>query len=271
MPKIRVNDVQYYYRRRGIGPPLVLLHGFSGSSISWATLTDALAQRMDIITIDLLGHGHTGSPQSADRYAIEYAAQDITAIVDHLGFDRFSLLGYSMGGRLALYLAHRFPELIKVLLLESASAGIADAAERILRRQQDYALAASIERDGVRTFVDRWEQLPLFASQSSISRQRKADLREQRLQNNALGLANSLRGMGTGSQPSLWRSLPAVNVPTLLLCGDLDEKYVRIGEQIAAAMSNSELAVFGNAGHNIHFERPSEFSAVVSSFLERLT
>jgi 2-succinyl-6-hydroxy-2,4-cyclohexadiene-1-carboxylate synthase len=270
MPKIRVDDVHYYYRRRGIGPPLVLLHGFSGSSISWATLTDTLAKRMDIIAIDLLGHGHTGSPQSADRYAIEYAAQDITAIVDYLGFDRFSLLGYSMGGRLALYLAHRFPELIKVLILESASPGIADAAERKLRRQQDYALAASIERDGVSTFVDRWEQLPLFASQSSVSRQRKTELREQRLQNNALGLANSLRGMGTGSQPSLWSSLPAVTIPTLLLCGDLDKKYVRIGRQIAA-ISNSELEVFGHAGHNIHFERPSEFSAVVSSFLERLT
>ena len=156
MPKIRVNDVQYYYRRRGIGPPLVLLHGFSGSSFSWATLTDALAQRMDIITIDLLGHGHTGSPQSADRYAIEYAAQDITAIVDHLGFDRFSLLGYSMGGRLALYLAHRFPELTKALILESASPGLKTKAEREERRQRDNALADRIEQDGIGSFVDFW-------------------------------------------------------------------------------------------------------------------
>lgn len=268
MPTIRVNDVNYTYRRWGNGPPLILLHGFTGSSKSWATLADTLTPRMDVIAIDLLGHGHTESPQSPERYTIAHVARDVAAIVDQLGIGRFSLLGYSMGGRLALFLAHRFPEMIKALILESTSPGIADAGERKVRRQQDYALAESIECDGVSKFVDRWERLPLFASQSIIPRQRRAELREQRERNNSLGLANSLRGMGAGKQPSLWSSLATITIPTMVLCGDLDEKYVRIGSQIAGSLSNCRLEVMHNAGHNIHFEQPERFSAIVSDFLQ---
>lgn len=269
MPTISTNNVDFHYQRQGSGSPLVLLHGFTGSTRSWADLTDALSSRMDIIAVDLLGHGQTASPEAAHRYAIENAAQDVVAIVKQLGIDRFSLLGYSMGGRLALFLAHRYPETIKALVLESASPGIADSAERERRRQWDYALAESIEQDGVEKFIDGWEQLPIFASQHAVARQRRVSLREQRLQNCALGLANSLRGMGTGSQPSLWESLPAVSIPTLLLCGDLDQKYVRINKQMAGSIRGSELQVVTGAGHNIHFERPHRFYAAVSTFLRR--
>ncbi len=111
------------------------------------------------------------------------------------------LLGYSMGGRIALYTA--FSHFFRALILESASPGLADAAEREQRRRSDAALAESIERDGVAAFVEHWEQLPLFASQSNLALETRQSLHRQRLANRAHGLANSLRGVGTGEQPAL--------------------------------------------------------------------
>ncbi len=268
MPAIRINDVSYFYRRQGAGPPLVLLHGFTGSSLSWATLAETLASQYDIISIDLLGHGKSECPQQPVRYSIQHAASDVLAIVERLDLQTISLLGYSMGGRLALYLAQQYPEIIKTLLLESASPGIAGVHERKLRRQWDYDLADSIEREGVDGFIDQWERLPLFASQSAVPRRRQTNLRKQRLQNSALGLANSLRGMGTGSQPSLWNGLAANSRPTLLLCGGIDTKYVQINAEMAGLMPRAELGLMAGAGHNTHFEQPDEFSEVVSDFLK---
>jgi 2-succinyl-6-hydroxy-2,4-cyclohexadiene-1-carboxylate synthase len=269
MPEIAINGVTYHYRRQGAGPALLLLHGFTGSSESWSATAGALAESHDVVSVDLPGHGKTESPASAVRYAIEPAARDIVTLADILGFERFSLLGYSMGGRLALYLAHRYPKFIGDLILESASPGIAGAADREQRRRRDEELANEIERDGIAHFVDRWERLPLFASQSAVAQSSRAALRRQRLQNDPAGLANSLRGMGTGSQPSLWSELPAMTTRSCLLCGELDSKYVEIAREMARLMPDSMLEIVPGSGHNIHFERPSYFTTAVSGFLNQ--
>lgn len=267
MAIIFADNLAYHYFRCGSGQPLLLLHGFSGSSQSWIDLANDLSTQREVIAIDLLGHGKSESPQTPDRYAIDRAAENIITIANQLDLKRFELLGYSMGGRLALYLSLHYPEKIKALVLESASPGIASKAERAQRLQWDYSLADSIEQEGIRSFVDYWERLPLFASQTAIPENRRTKLREQRLQNNALGLANSLRGMGTGSQPSLWAHLPELTIPTLLLCGELDEKYIQINQEMAGSLPNAELVVVPNAGHNVHLERPEIYAAVVSNFL----
>lgn len=269
MPQLRICEVSYHYRQQGNGPPLILLHGFTGSSESWQETAEILGESMTIVSIDLPGHGRTESPAAARRYAIDLVAQDIVALARSLGHDRFSILGYSMGGRLALYLTYRYPASVSSMILESASPGIADRNEREQRQLQDYALAESIEREGMKNFVDRWERLPLFATQSAVSEQKRKELREQRLQNNPLGLANSLRGMGTGSQPSLWNILPGIHIPTLLLCGELDDKYVSISKQMAERMRGADLYVVQDAGHNIHFEQPARFLRALSVFLQQ--
>jgi 2-succinyl-6-hydroxy-2,4-cyclohexadiene-1-carboxylate synthase len=270
MAKVRINNLVYHYQRKGKGSPLVLLHGFTGSLRSWNELAGELSSQVESVAIDLPGHGQTESSIDPIRYNIEHTAADIISIADDLGLGQFSLLGYSMGGRLALYLAVHFPERIKALIVESASPGIAHEAERIQRRKWDYDLAGHIEKEGIIPFVSWWEQLPLFASQSAVSEQRRANLRQERVKNNAQGLANSLRGMGTGSQSSLWGALPNITIPTLLLCGSFDEKYVQITRDMARIMPNAELVIFQDAGHNIHFEQLEAFKIILSNFLLRM-
>jgi 2-succinyl-6-hydroxy-2,4-cyclohexadiene-1-carboxylate synthase len=269
MAIIFANNLRYHFFRRGSGQPLLLLHGFSGSSQSWIDFANDLSTQREVVAIDLLGHGKSENPQTPERYAINRAAEDIITITNQLGWERFGLLGYSMGGRLALYLSLHYPEKIKALILESASPGIASEVERGQRLEWDYTLADRIEQEGIRSFFDYWERLPLFASQTAVPEHRRKKLREQRLLNNALGLSNSLRGMGTGSQPSLWALLPQLTIPTLLLSGELDEKFVQINQKIARSIPDAELVVVKNAGHNIHLEKPKIFAEVVSNFLRQ--
>jgi len=251
------------------GRTLVLLHGFTSSALGWDGLLDAFASAgLRVIALDLHGHGRSDAPPDAWRYAMEHCQADIIAALDLLGVHSGEaiLLGYSMGGRIALYCA--FSGYFRALILESASPGIADAQERERRRLSDNALAESIEREGVAAFVERWERLPLFASQRNLPASKRAALREQRLNNRAEGLANSLRGVGTGVQPALHARLPVLDIPVLLIAGDLDKKFCEIARQMAQLLPHAQLRIVTGAGHTIHLEQPGIFVDLVHAFIE---
>ncbi|MCC6802301.1 MAG: 2-succinyl-6-hydroxy-2,4-cyclohexadiene-1-carboxylate synthase [Anaerolineae bacterium] len=258
-----INGVHYHVELHGADDPLILLHGFSGSGANWSAHAEALAQQHQVVTIDLLGHGQTESPADPARCRVERAAEDLSAVFDALDLPRVNLLGYSMGGRLALYTALAYPQRISRLILESASPGLRTEAERAARIEQDEALARRIERDGIAAFADYWTNLPLFSSQSPELRER---LRAQRLDNNPTGLANSLRGMGTGAQPSLWERLSELSVPTLLMAGELDTRFAVINREMQALLPRASLVVVPDAGHTVHAEQPERWRAEVLRF-----
>ena len=262
------NDASYYVQAEGSGKSLVLLHGFTGSSANWAGHLSPFAERYRGFAVDILGHGRSDAPADPARYHMENVADDIAAILIELKAAPVHLLGYSMGGRLALFLAVTYPTLVQSLILESASPGLETAEERRQRRRQDEQLADWIEQEGIDAFVQRWQQLPLFASQQNLPPSIRANLYRQRRQNTTQGLANSLRGMGTGAQPSLWSHLPELEMPVLLLAGELDPKFVAIAQQMAAQIPSARLMVVAEAGHTVHLERPELFDDVVLSWLD---
>jgi 2-succinyl-6-hydroxy-2,4-cyclohexadiene-1-carboxylate synthase len=270
MPFAAVNSARYYYEISGNGEPLILLHGFTGSSEIWARHVAILAERYQTMTIDLLGHGQTDSPATADRYSLDSCARDVIDLVEDHFTGPVNLLGYSMGGRLALNMAITRSSLVNALILESASPGLNSSAERQERIRADERLAWSIEQDGVAVFIDKWEQIPLFASQDELTEPVRARLRRQRLKNNPHGLANSLRGMGTGAQRSLWSYLPGLVPPLLLIVGELDRKYVELGRQMAELAPNAQVEVVPAVGHAVHLERPQQFNRTVMRFLEKM-
>lgn len=268
--RVQVNGVQMGVQRYGHpgGETLVLLHGFTGSAANWAPLFAELAiPDRQLIAIDMLGHGDSDAPVDAERYSMEHCREDIVAVLQQLGIKhgKATLLGYSMGGRIALYCA--FSDFFKALILESASAGLADVREREERQRSDTALAESIEREGVAAFVERWEQLPLFASQNILPATTRAALHEQRLHNNPTGLANSLRGVGTGVQPALYERLPELALRVLLITGALDRKFCAIAAEMARLLPNGEQVVVSGAGHTVHLEQPQQFVRIVQAFL----
>jgi pimeloyl-ACP methyl ester carboxylesterase len=115
--------------------------------------------------------------------------------------------------------------------------------------------------------VDRWERLPLWAIQAALPGEVRAALRAQRLQNNPLGLANSLRGLGTGRQPPLWDHLAALACPTFLVAGREDAKFATLAEEMATLIPRSEVLIVHGAGHTVHLEQPAVFNRLVRDFL----
>ena len=250
--------------------PLVLLHGFTGSAESWTPLLPWLGAQRRLLAVSLHGHGDSDAPVDPARYAADRAAADLVAVLDAADVKRVAVLGYSMGGRVALRLALAHAARVSALVLESAAPGIADRGERLERRAADGARADELERDGVPAFVERWERLPMWDSQRGLPADRRATVRAERLRGNAAGLANSLRGLGAGATTPMHRELSRLAMPALVLCGALDEKYVRIGRAMAAAVPRARLAIVEDAGHTVHLERPRSFTAAVQAFLTGL-
>lgn len=257
MPKLSINGLNYHYHQWGNGAPLVMLHGFTGSGANWSHIAEALDYHT--IAPDIIGHGLTDAPSDPARYHIEQTAADIVGLIEQLELKRVRLLGYSMGGRLALYIALNYPKKVERLILESCSPGLASEAERAQRRTQDETLAERIEREGIRAFVTLWENLPLFETRKRLSPDIQAQVRERRLQNRVVGLANSLRGIGTGVQPSLWDTLPRLRIPVTLVTGALDQKYDQIARAMAEKIPHVRHVVIPDAGHTTHLEQPEKF------------
>lgn len=266
MTRIAVNDVSLNVEVRGEGPPLLLLHGFTGSAATWTPFAEAL-RGYTTVAVDLLGHGRSDSPENPARYAIGRCIDDLSALLDALGMPRAAVLGYSMGGRVALRFALAQPERVAALTLESASSGIDSAAEREARIAADEALAQMIERDGLEAFVAHWQSIPLFASQSALPAAARDALRAQRLLNSPVGLANSLRGMGAGRELPALDRLPELRMPVRLIVGALDAKYCALAERMAAALPNAAVDVVPDAGHTVHLEQPEAFARIVREFL----
>ena len=262
-----INGVGYHVDVCGDGFPLVLLHGFTGAASAWKPFCPVWGGHSHLLMIDLIGHGETDSPDDVGRYDIISVAGDLKALLDELSIEKIDLLGYSMGGRVAITFASLYPEKVRKLVLESSTPGIKAAADRASRIQQDHNLACRIEVDGVGQFIDFWESIPLFQSQLHLPEQEREQIRSQRLNNDPIGLANSLRGMGTGSQPSWWDKLNSFEFPTLLVTGTLDEKFCLIAKEMTSKLPNAtHMSIFG-CGHAIHVEEPEKFGTIVSEFL----
>jgi 2-succinyl-6-hydroxy-2,4-cyclohexadiene-1-carboxylate synthase len=243
----------------------VLLHGFTGSATSWeGRLVDGLAGAgLAPVLVDLPGHGADIGATAPDGFTLRAALERIGAA----GRWPADLIGYSMGGRLALHFAAAHPDRVRRLVLESASPGLATESECTGRRIADELLAARIEAEGIEWFVEHWESQPMFAGRQRLDPDRVLRHRGLRLRNDARSLAAALRGLGTGALPSLWDDLERIAQPTLLVVGELDEKFVRIAERMARAMPRARVAVIPGAGHSVHLEAPAAWLEAVVGFL----
>jgi 2-succinyl-6-hydroxy-2,4-cyclohexadiene-1-carboxylate synthase len=238
---------------------MLLLHGFTGSARSWDALVPDLTAARRVIRVDLPGHGQTAHTDDLARYTMPRVADDLARLLTSLNAAPADVCGYSMGARLALYLGAHHPDVVRALLIESGSPGLATEAERAVRITSDYALADRIERDGIAAFVREWEALPLWATQTGLPDAAKAAQRAIRLANRPSGLALSLRGMGTGAQPSLWDALADLRMPVHCLVGALDVKFCAIASDMRARNPAIAVEIVSGAGHAVHLEAPDRY------------
>ena len=234
-----------------------------GSGADFAEVISLLTPYFCCLTVDLPGHGLTQVLAADAYYQMPATAEALIKLLQQLNIKTCYLVGYSMGGRLALYLTVNFPSYFKQVILESASPGLKTASARTARIEQDLQLAQTLESSDFPTFLTRWYANPLFAS---IKNQPQYEaMIERRLNNNPLLLAKSLSHMGTGKQPNLWNKLNNLSTSLLLIVGKLDHKFVAINQEIAQLNQQIKLKIIPQCGHNIHLENPQKLADILVS------
>lgn len=261
---------KYYFNYILVGDPLrpviVLLHGFMGSIADWQQMLSEFSTDYYCLAIDLPGHGQTRVTGDKSFYTMPKCARGIIDLLDELELNRANLLGYSMGGRLALYLAVHYPERWSRLIIESASPGLPNASEKKERWQEDLKRAVVLEQGDMRQFVKTWYEQPIFASLQHHPQ--FAQLQRRRSQNDPFEIARSLQGLSAGKQESLWNKLNETPFPIMMLVGEYDPKYKKIGTEMKQRCPALELRVVENCGHLIHFENPQLYAQYVRQFLQ---
>jgi 2-succinyl-6-hydroxy-2,4-cyclohexadiene-1-carboxylate synthase len=260
------DGVQLNYEVIGEGSPVTLLHGFTQSGRSWHEIVSLMPAGRKWVLPDLRGHGAT-RVQPGAPYTMEACTKDLVRLWDSLGIARTHLVGYSMGGRLALHVAAARPERILSLLTIGAHAGL-DEEAREGRRRGDEALAQRIENGGLEAFVNYWSSLPLFEGLERRGPSFLAQVRAARMDNQVAGLAESLRGMGAGAMRPVWNELGRVKVPATFVAGQLDHGYAASARRLAASVDGGRVVIVQRAGHTVHQERPEAFSRLLLAHLD---
>jgi len=235
----------------------VLVHGFTQSAASWSGIATDLERDHQVVVPDLPGHGTSPA-----------ATGDLSAAADQLAEScgKGTYVGYSLGGRICLHLALRRPILVERLVLVGTTAGLEDVDERSARTDADEAIAQRIARggdDGLPAFIDEWLSDPLFADLSESEANRSA-----RLVNTAAGLAGAMTHFSLGKQQPLWEQARAIRMPVLILAGDKDQRFVALGERLAAAIgTNALFLLVPGAGHAVPFQQPDAVATLIRSFV----
>ena len=255
----------YHLHIRGTGKILICLHGFSESTTTWDNLK---LKNRKIICLDWLGHGKSDQPDEQIYYNFPNVISDLHEIIQKItNNEPFDLLGYSMGGRMALQYAIKHSERIDHLILESASSGLNSSEARENRIKSDENLAQKILQNGSEWFAEFWGNLALFNSQKSLSNLTKTQIYQRRASNSPHVLAATLRGTGQGKIPYVGNQIADLPLKILYISGSLDEKYRQIRQEFEQNPNVHGIEI-AQAGHNTHLEKPEEFSEIIEEFLE---
>ncbi len=232
-----------------MNPLVAFLPGFAQRADAWASVADRVGQKYRSLAIDF------------STWTFDGRLREIADRVD----DGDAVVGYSMGGRLALAAALRRPGKFGALILVGTSAGIEDQEARTERRLADEELADWIEEHSIEEFAERWEAQPVFASQPPelVMAQRPG-----RLAHDPSRLAQLLRSAGQGMFDPVWHRLEEIDCPVLAVAGELDSKYADASYRIAERVKHGRARLIPGAGHAPQLEQPGEFAAVLLDFLD---
>ncbi|MCS7053452.1 MAG: 2-succinyl-6-hydroxy-2,4-cyclohexadiene-1-carboxylate synthase [Ignavibacterium sp.] len=251
---------------------IILIHGFTGCSEDWLPIIDLLPEHFNFILMDMIGHGKSEHPLTVDFYKTDSIVEQIKTIKEKIVKNsKVILLGYSMGGRAALSYAVKYPDDIKGLILESASAGIKNDKERKKRYEDDLKIVDYISSHTIEEFIEFWYDQEMFNTQRRFSNEKLKRLKKQKYNNSKIGLMNILRGFSTGIMPPLHDKLKNIKVRSVLISGELDTKYTFINSKIARGFHKAKHKVVKNSGHNTHLEEPTRFVEIVTNYLNQIS
>ena len=257
----------YHSRGERHNLPVVFLHGFMGAGADWLPIAELCVNHFFCLMPDLPGHGHNTQLPFSQPLDFDGVVEGLQVFLQYLQLDRIGLVGYSLGGRIALYAATKFPEKIGALVLESCQAGIADEQMRRDRAEADDRRAETLLAQGMESFVEHWYELDLFYTLKSQPRL-LTEIKEKRKKNDPRWVAKIIQELSPGRQPPLWEKLGALPMPVMLIAGGLDSKYAELAATMGRQMPEAVVEIIPGVGHNVHLENPGQFGKVVTGFLQ---
>lgn len=234
---------------------VTLVHGFLGSPADWADVLERLAPGIACDCVSLTELGCASIAEAATRLAHRLESHPCDLLV-----------GYSMGGRIALELAVTRAELVPRLLLLAASPGIEDADERVRRAFEDAQRARAILHDGLDDFVERWYRLPIFAPFARHASYSAARVR--RVQGEAAFWSQCVEGCSPGRAAPRWDAFPALTTRTVYAAGTLDERYAACAARLRNLAPRLRVELVAGAGHVLPLEAPDACARLIESTLQ---
>ena len=251
---------------------ILFLHGFTGCAEDWLPTIDLLPNTYNYICLDIIGHGKSDHPVIPEFYKTESIIEQIKTVKERIiKNSKIILVGYSMGGRAALSYSVKYPEDIKGLVLESASAGIKNESERNKRYEEDLKLIEFISSHTMEEFIDFWQDQEMFDTQRRFSNDKLKRLKKTKYNNSKIGLINLLKGFSTGIMPPLHDKLKTLPIKVILISGELDTKYTFINSKIVRGFQKAKHKVVKNAGHNTHLEEPKRFIEIITNYFNQIS
>jgi pimeloyl-ACP methyl ester carboxylesterase len=263
MPTANINGIQMYYERHGDdGEPLVLVHGYTGDVTDWRHQVPEFSRTHRVLLMDHRGHGRSECPVDRDSYTILAMADDVEALAADAGFERYHLVGHSMGGAVAQEIALRSPGRLMSLTLHDTSwnfvlsrtSTVAAWMEQRRKLADEQGMAAIV--DGMKSPIPPPPHMPAERIDESNERLKRMSV------DGFIGAWNALdRWAGTQDR------IAGVTVPTMVIFGDMDYGLIDAAKGMAAAIPGAVVEVIPEAGHSPQYERPELFNAALRRHL----
>lgn len=268
---VNVGDISYKVREFGninASNILVALHGFTGSGQIYEQYSQRLkSEDFRLLAVDSPGHGSTNTPNSAHFHTFDAQLNNFTALIDQLNIPIFHLLGYSMGGRIALHYAINHSYKLASLTLESTNNGISNEVERLDRVSRDHILSDELILNYPH-FLKKWNRLPLFQSPRFADNTQLESFNTIQAKQDPIQMALSLREFSPGKIPYVNDELRLISCPVLAITGNMDHKYNDLWTKLINIFKNGIHVSIKNAGHRVHLDQPAEYIDTVLNFIK---
>ena len=260
-------DLYHSFHNPSQAPPLIFLHGFMGDHRDWDPIIKQLPSEQPYLCVDLPGHGKT--VWTPERITFDNVTNSLIDLLDYYEIPKCIPVGYSMGGRLALYFSLKQKERLSSLILISASPGIPDPDERQKRFEKDANLADTMTTASFNKILSHWYRNPIF---DTLPNHPAYDaMIKRRQEQNPSYLRQVLKNLSPGNHPSLWGKLPQLDIPGLYIVGQKDLHYVGLGQRVCSLWPRAILQPFAQASHAVPTEDPSYIADSIKSLLGSAT
>jgi pimeloyl-ACP methyl ester carboxylesterase len=272
MPYATTNDgVRLYFEETGSGRPVIFVHEFAGDLRSYEPQMRHFGKRYRCIAFNARGFPPSDVPEQVSSYSQARAADDILAVLDHIGERQAHIIGLSMGGFAALHFGLRHHERALSLCIGGCGYG-AEPDKRDTFRAEADVIADTIRRDGMPAFAERYAYGPTRVQYQNKDPRGHAEFKAILAEHSAMGSANTQQGVQK-ERPSLYslvEEMKRITAPTLIITGDEDWPCLLPGILMKQSIPSAALAVMPNSGHAINIEEPEEYNRIVGDFLAQV-